>query len=121
VDLRIHHYGLWELLRAAGASPHGEDAPGAGCQAGSALGYIDPSGILYPCAALPVPLARVGEGDIAEAWAGAELAALRERIARVPGRCAGCPSEPTCRGGCRGWAHYLTCSWDQTGPDCTRL
>jgi len=124
VDVRVHHYGLWQELRAAGVSPHGEDAPGAGCQAGSALAYIDPSGILYPCASLPVPLARIGGGTlpgaIEAAWAGAEITALRERIGRLPEPCAGCPQEPTCRGGCRGWAHYLAADWNATGPDCSR-
>jgi len=120
VDLRVHHYGLWQALRAAGVHPHGEGAPGAGCQAGNALAYIDPAGVLYPCASLPVPLARVGAGAIAEAWRGPGLAVLRESIARIPAACAGCPCEPTCKGGCRGWAHYLAADWNATGPDCTR-
>jgi hypothetical protein len=77
VDLRVHHYGLWQALRAAGVQPHGEDAPGAGCQAGGALGYIDPAGILYPCASLPVPLANVGAGAIAAAWSGPDLASAQ--------------------------------------------
>jgi radical SAM protein with 4Fe4S-binding SPASM domain len=119
IDLRVHHYGLCELLRAAGAQPHGEAGEG-GCQAGGALAYIDPAGILHPCASLPVPLARVAEGAIRAAWADSELAALRAAIARLPDRCSGCPSEPSCRGGCRGWAHYLHHSWNATGPDCTR-
>ena len=120
VSLRVHHYGLWQELRAAGARPQGEAGEGGGCQAGSALAYVDPAGVLHPCASLPVPLARVEEGAIRTAWAGAELAALREAVARLPERCADCPSEPTCRGGCRGWAHYLHHSWNATGPDCTR-
>jgi len=120
VDLRVHHYGLWQALRAAGAHPHGEGAPGAGCQAGNALAYIDPAGVLYPCASLPVPLARVSAGAITDAWSGADLAALRESIARLPEACSTCPSEPTCRGGCRGWAHFLTLTWHTPGPDCTR-
>jgi radical SAM protein with 4Fe4S-binding SPASM domain len=120
VDLRVHHYGLWQALRAAGVHPHGEGSPGAGCQAGNALAYIDPAGILYPCASLPVPLAGVSVGAIAEAWFGPRLAALREGIARIPESCAGCACEPTCRGGCRGWAHYLAADWNATGPDCTR-
>ena len=120
VDLRVHHYGLWQALRRAGVSPQGEDAPGAGCQAGSALAYIDPAGILYPCASLPVPLARVGVGAIAESWSGPGLAALRENIARLPDACATCALEPTCRGGCRGWAQYLAADWNTPGPDCTR-
>ena len=122
VDVRVHHYGLWQQLRAAGVRPQGEGTPGAGCQAGAALGYVDPAGVLYPCASLPVPLARLGSdsGTIAAAWSGAELAALRSRIGRLPERCAGCPCEPTCRGGCRGWAQYLAANWNATGPDCTR-
>jgi radical SAM protein with 4Fe4S-binding SPASM domain len=120
VDLRVHHYGLWQALRAAGVNPQGEDAPGAGCQAGGALGYIDPAGILYPCASLPVPLARVGVGSIVEAWSDPALAVLREGIARAPLACAGCPVEASCRGGCRGWAHYLAADWNTTGPDCSR-
>jgi len=120
-DLRVHHYGLLEELHARGLAPHGEEAPGApGCQAGTALAYVDPAGVLYPCASLPVPLARVGAGTITAAWADGELAALRERIAAVPPACRGCPAEASCRGGCRGWAHYLGRSWEATGPDCTR-
>jgi radical SAM protein with 4Fe4S-binding SPASM domain len=120
IDLRVHHYGLWQELRAAGVRPQGEGGDGGGCQAGAALAYIDPAGILHPCASLPVPLARVGEGAIRAAWADPDLAALREQIARLPARCAGCAHESTCGGGCRGWAHYLHHSWNATGPDCTR-
>jgi len=121
VDVRVHHYGLWQALSAAGVHPHGEGSPGAGgCQAGNALAYIDPAGVLYPCASLPVPLARVDIGAIAAAWSDPALTALREGITQVPGTCAGCASEPTCRGGCRGWAHYLTGTWNAPGPDCVR-
>jgi radical SAM protein with 4Fe4S-binding SPASM domain len=120
VDLRIHHYGLWERLREAGVRPHGEADQGGGCQAGDALGYVDPAGVLHPCASLPVPLARVEAGALRLAWAGPELAALRAALGRLPGRCAGCPGEARCRGGCRGWAQYLTGTWDAPGPDCTR-
>lgn len=120
VDLRVHHYGLWQALCAAGVHPHGEGSPGTGCQAGNALAYIDPAGILYPCASLPVPLARVSAGAIHEAWSGPGLAALHERLARLPESCNDCPCEPTCRGGCRGWAHYLAADWNIPGPDCVK-
>jgi GeoRSP system SPASM domain protein len=120
IDLRVHHYGLWQALRAAGVHPQGEDKPGAGCQAGAAMGYVDPEGFLHPCASLPVPLARMEAGSLGRAWAGTGLAALRAAILRFPQACASCPVESTCRGGCRGWAHYLTGSWDTTGPDCVR-
>ena len=85
VDLRVHHYGLWQALRAAGVQPHGEESPGAGCQAGNALAYIDPAGILYPCASLPVPLARVGVGAITEAWSGAGTRRAARRDRPTPG------------------------------------
>jgi radical SAM protein with 4Fe4S-binding SPASM domain len=120
VDLHVHHYGLWQALIAKGVRPHGEGSPGAGCQAGNALAYIDPTGVLHPCASLPVPLARVGVGAIVEAWSGPALGALREGIARVPEACSGCACEPTCRGGCRGWAHYLAGTWNAPGPDCIK-
>lgn len=120
VDLRVHHYGLWQELRAAGAHPSGEESPGAGCQAGNALAYIDPAGVLYPCASLPVPLATIREGAIAAAWSSPVLAALREGIATIPDPCRHCPCAPTCRGGCRGWAHYLAADWNTPGPDCSR-
>lgn len=121
IDLRVHHYGLTELFRARGLQPHGEEAPGhAGCQAGAALAYIDPCGVLYPCASLPIPLARMEAGALTRAWAGDELRSLREVIAALPAACRGCPAENACRGGCRGWAQFLAGSWDATGPDCLR-
>ena len=121
VDLRVHHYGLWQALRAAGVHPHGEGSPGAGCQAGNALAYIDPAGILYPCASLPVPLARVSVGAITEAWSGPGLAALREGIARIPEACAACALRADLpRRLPRLGALSLPCDWNATGPDCVR-
>jgi radical SAM protein with 4Fe4S-binding SPASM domain len=121
IDLRVPHYGFLQALRTLGVKPRGEDDPGTGCQAGTALAYIDPGGILHPCASLPVPLARMETGTLSAAWAGADLAALRAATRRLPEACVGCPVESTCRGGCRGWAHYITGSWDTTGPDCVKL
>jgi radical SAM protein with 4Fe4S-binding SPASM domain len=121
VDLRVHHYGLSELLRARGLRPAGEEAPGhTGCQAGTALAYVDPLGVLYPCASLPIPLERMGEGAIARAWAGEELRLLRGEIGRLPDACGACPAGESCRGGCRGWAQFLSGTWTTPGPDCTR-
>ena len=121
VDLRVHHYGLWEIFHARGFHSHGGEAPGqAGCQAGTALAYIDPRGILYPCASLPIPLARMEQGAISRAWAGQEAQTIRDDVAHMPTACRGCPAEITCRGGCRGWAHYLAGAWDAVGPDCMR-
>ena len=68
----------------------------------------------------PVPLARVGEGAIGAAWGGADLEALRAVVAKAPRDCEGCALGPACRGGCRGWAHYVTGSWEAVGPDCAR-
>lgn len=121
VDLRVHHYGLWEILRRRGLHPQGEEAPGhAGCQAGAALAHIDPRGVLYPCASLPIPLERMGAGALTRAWAGEELQSLRAEIDRLPPACRGCPEETSCRGGCRGWAQFLAGNWEETGPDCVR-
>lgn len=122
VELRVHHYGLAELLRAAGVDLGDDGDPARhGCQAGEALAYIDPGGAIYPCAALPVPLGRAAEpGGIARAWAGEAVAILRERIGSLPRICADCPARSSCAGGCRGWARFLGESWESVGPDCTQ-
>jgi radical SAM protein with 4Fe4S-binding SPASM domain len=62
----------------------------------------------------------MGVGAITEAWSAPALAVLRESIARLPDACSECSLEPTCRGGCRGWAHYLAADWNTPGPDCAR-
>ena len=63
-------------------------------------------------------LGGVAEGVLGSVWAGAELAAIRGSVASLPGACVGCAHEATCRGGCRGWAHFLAGGWDAVGPDC---
>jgi radical SAM protein with 4Fe4S-binding SPASM domain len=119
VDLRVHYQALWTILRKRGIGARGEEAPGhSGCQAAAALGYIDPSGILYPCASLPLPLAAIGENGLGAAWKGEEAQKVREAVKRMPSLCADCGDLPSCRGGCRGWAHYLSGGWDEPGPDC---
>jgi GeoRSP system SPASM domain protein len=121
LDLRVHYQSLWTILRERGHRASDEEAPGhGGCQAASALAYIDPGGVLYPCASLPVPVGPVGEGSITRAWSEDELKRLRDSIAVVPGACGPCAEWESCRGGCRGWAYYLTGSWEEAGPDCGR-
>jgi radical SAM protein with 4Fe4S-binding SPASM domain len=121
LDLRIHYQSLWTILTSLGHKAAGAEAPGhSGCQAAAALAYIDPSGVLYPCASLPLPLGRVDEGALGRAWKNEELTRLREAIGTEPPACDGCSSWQSCRGGCRGWAHYLTGSWEEAGPDCGR-
>jgi radical SAM protein with 4Fe4S-binding SPASM domain len=121
LDLRVHHQSLWTILRERGHEVTEEEAPGhGGCQAASALAYIDPGGALYPCASLPIPVGRVEEGAIAGAWRDEETARLREAIGVVPSVCGKCGVWNSCRGGCRGWAYYLSGSWEEPGPDCGR-
>lgn len=121
LDLRIHNQALWTLMTGRGFSARDAEAPGhSGCQAASALAYIDPGGIIYPCAALPVPLGRLERGTIVRLWGEEELDRLRKAIGTVPSECGECRTWDSCRGGCRGWAHFITGSWDSPGPDCGR-
>jgi len=121
LDLRVHYQSLWALLGAMGHRAKADEAPGHdGCQAASALAYIDPAGILYPCASLPIPLGRVTEGSIGRLWGNREVRSLRQAIAETPVGCEGCDEWHECRGGCRGWAHFLSGRWKEPGPDCSR-
>jgi len=121
LDLRVHYQSLWTILRARGHKASEAEAPGhSGCQAAAALGYIDPSGVLYPCASLPLPIGRVDAGAIGRVWNNEELTRLRGAIGTEPRACDGCSIWQSCRGGCRGWAHYLTGGWEEAGPDCGR-
>ena len=121
LDLRVHYQSLWAILRERGFQATEEEAPGhGGCQAASALAYIDPGGVLYPCASLPIPVGPVGEGIFSASWGGEELKRLRQAIGTVPALCGDCGEWDSCRGGCRGWSYYLTGAWNEAGPDCGR-
>lgn len=121
VDLQVHYQALWSIFRERGIGARGDEAPGhSGCQAASALGYIDPAGILYPCASLPVPLAGPATVSLAEAWRSDEAAGIRTAVGEMPPLCDDCDDLAACRGGCRGWAHYLAGTWKEPGPDCGR-
>ncbi len=121
LDLRVHHQALWTLLAERGFRPVDGEAPGhSGCQAAGALAYIDPRGILYPCNAFPLPLGGVESGIFEAVWKNDERLRLRESIEYVPSACEGCRRWQSCRGGCRGWAHFTAGVWDEPGPDCGR-
>jgi radical SAM protein with 4Fe4S-binding SPASM domain len=121
VDLQVHYQALWSIFRERGIVARGDEAPGhSGCQAASALGYIDPAGILYPCASLPIPLAGPSEDALAKAWRSDEAAGIRRAVGGMPPLCEDCDDLAACRGGCRGWAHYLAGTWSEPGPDCGR-
>lgn len=122
LDLRVHNQALWTLLTARGFMARSAEAPGhSGCQAASALAYVDPGGTLYPCAALPLPLGRLEEGSMERLWSEEERSRLRSAIETIPPGCEGCRLWQTCRGGCRGWAHFIAGDWGSPGPDCGRL
>ena len=120
-ELRVHHQALWTLLAERGISAGDGEAPGhSGCQAAGALAYIDPCGNLYPCSAFPFPLGGVEPGIFEAVWGSDERRCLRESIEEVPPACEGCRRWQSCRGGCRGWAHFIAGAWNEPGPDCGR-
>jgi GeoRSP system SPASM domain protein len=120
-ELRVHHQALWTLLAERGIRAGDGEAPGhSGCQAAGALAYIDPCGNLYPCSAFPFPLGGVEPGIFEAVWSSDERRCLRESIEEVPFACEGCRRWESCRGGCRGWAHFIAGAWNEPGPDCGR-
>ena len=119
LELRVHHQALWTLLAERGVRVGDGEAPGhSGCQAAGALAYIDPGGTLYPCNAFPLPLGGIEPGIVESVWKSDECRRLRESIEQVPSACEGCRRWQSCRGGCRGWAHFTAGDWDEPGPDC---
>ena len=107
LDLRIHNQALWTLLTSRGFRTRSAEAPGhSGCQAASALAYVDPGGTLYPCSALPLPLGRLEEGSMERLWSEEERSRLRSAIQTVPQDCEGCRLWQTCRGGVPGMGSF---------------
>lgn len=117
--LVVHDYFLWRILARRFPDAVGERLEFGGCQAGGALAYVDPSGFLYPCDALPVLVGDLGgDASFREMWDRPGRLALVESIRAVPAGCEGCEALPACRAGCRGMAHASTGTLEAPDPAC---
>jgi GeoRSP system SPASM domain protein len=116
--LVVHDYFLWRILAGRFPEGLGERLEFGGCQAGSALAYVDPEGNLYPCDAFPQRLGNLEEAGFQELWDAAARLALVEGIRATPAGCAGCELLPACRAGCRGMARVASGTVDAPDPAC---
>jgi GeoRSP system SPASM domain protein len=118
-SLVVHDYFLWRVLAGRFPGAVGERLEFGGCQAGGALGYVDPVGDLYPCDALPVRIGSLaGEATFQELWDSRIRLALADSIRATPAGCEGCEALPSCRAGCRGMAQAATGTLDAPDPAC---
>ena len=88
VDLRVHHYGLWQALRAAGVPPHGEGCAGCGVPGRQRPRLHRPRGDSLPVRLAARPAGPGwATGAIVEAWSGAgsrRAARAGSRDSRMP-------------------------------------
>lgn len=102
--LEVHDRFLLARLRDAGL-PVGAPPEDAGCQAGTALAFVDPAGVVHPCPVWPHPFGTL-PGSWDAIWRGE---ARRLFLGRFPHHvaCDACPRWGSCLGGCPGAAAAL--------------
>ncbi len=89
-----------------------------GCAAGRGFVYIKPNGEVWPCPFVEVNCGNVRAAPFAEIWRTAPVFRdLREREARLRGRCGRCEYRRLC-GGCRGRAWAMTDDYLAEDPSC---
>lgn len=116
--LLVHDFFLWKSLSAAFPGATGERVEFSGCQAGTALAYVDWEGNLYPCDSLPIRLGCLENESFEEAWNTPARARVADALRSTPRACEGCGERRGCLGGCRGMAYLASGSFDAPDPAC---
>lgn len=116
--LVVHDYFLWKALSGLFPLSAGERVEFAGCQAGTALAYVDWEGNVYPCDSLPIRLGNLEESSFGEVWASPARARIVEAVHATPPACDGCGEFRGCLGGCRGMGYLAAGSLDAPDPAC---
>lgn len=116
--LVVHDYFLWRALREVFPDALGGRVEFSGCQAGTALAYVDWEGNVYPCESLPVRFGNLAEASFERIWDSPARRNLAQAIASSPQECAGCALLPGCLGGCRGLAYVAAGSAGAPDPTC---
>jgi len=89
-----------------------------GCSAGRGFVYIKPDGEVWPCPFIEVSCGNVRHTPFAAIWADSPVFRdLREREARLQGRCGECRYRWLC-GGCRGRSWATTGDYLAEDPSC---
>jgi len=116
--LIVHDFFLWKSLSAAFPGATGDRVEFSGCQAGTALAYVDWEGNLYPCDSLPIRLGSLEEGTFDEVWSSPARSRVADAVRSSPWACEGCVEHRGCLGGCRGMAYLASGSLDAPDPAC---
>lgn len=116
--LIVHDFFLWKSLSATFPGATGDRVEFSGCQAGTALAYVDWNGNLYPCDSLPVRLGCLEERTFEEVWNAPMRARVADAVRSTPWACNGCAERLGCLGGCRGMAYIASGAFDAPDPAC---
>ncbi|HYN74528.1 MAG TPA: SPASM domain-containing protein [Candidatus Methanoperedens sp.] len=116
--LVVHDYFLWKSLSATFPGATGDRVEFSGCQAGTALAYVDWEGNLYPCDSLPIRLGCLEDGTLEEVWNSPLRARVADAVRSTPWACDGCAEHRGCLGGCRGMAYLASGAFDAPDPAC---
>ncbi|MBF8258431.1 MAG: iron-sulfur cluster-binding oxidoreductase [Actinobacteria bacterium] len=116
--LVVHDYFLWGILRDAFPGEVGGRLEFSGCQAASALAYVDWEGNVYPCDSLPIRLGNLHETAFEKIWSAPARSRILDAIRAVPTECGPCDKLNVCRSGCRGLAYLAAGTLDAPDPCC---
>ncbi len=116
--LVVHDFFLWKALSRTFPGATGDRVEFSGCQAGTALAYVDWEGNLYPCESLPIRLGSIEEKTFEEVWNSPLRGRVADAVRSTPWACDGCAEHRGCLGGCRGMAFLASGSLDAPDPAC---
>lgn len=116
----VHDFFLWQALKTAFPMAVGERVEFSGCQAGTALAYVDWEGNVYPCDSLPIQLGNLLDTSFERIWRSPSREKLADTIRSTPGGCLDCADRVGCHGGCRGLAFVTDNSFACPDPSCPR-
>lgn len=116
----VHDFFLWRALKDAFPRALGERVEFSGCQAATALAYVDWEGNVYPCDSLPIRLGNLIEAPFGKIWQAPARKNLADSIRSTPGGCLECAERIGCHGGCRGMAYLAENSFDCPDPSCPK-
>ena len=114
----VHDYFLWRILREAFPGEVGDRLEFSGCQAASALAYVDWEGNVYPCDSLSIRLGNLQETTFEKIWSAPARSRIFEAIRAVPPECGPCNQRNVCLSGCRGLAYLAAGALDAPDPCC---
>jgi GeoRSP system SPASM domain protein len=117
-SLVAHDYFLWRIIRDVFPDEAGGRVEYSGCQAASALAYVDWEGSVYPCDSLPIRLGNLQESKFESMWNAPARLRILDAIRSVPAPCDPCDDLDACHSGCRGLAMHMSGSADAPDPSC---